>query len=208
MASGGMSGADPEVLAAIDRGNAVAFLDIGLGDGSNVAELGRIKLELFVRDVSGSFMDICSSQKLIANLRHFSSVRKLVKTFDSSAPPTGYKDTIFHRVIKDFMIQGGDFMNNDGTGKLSIYGPSFPDENFKHKHDKAGILSMANSGPNTNGCQFFITCAKADWLDGKHVVFGQVLDANSMLTVRKCEAVPVNGTTPRIPLRILQCGEL
>jgi peptidyl-prolyl isomerase H (cyclophilin H) len=70
------------------------------------------------------------------------------------------------------------------------------------------MLSMANSGPNTNGCQFFLTCAKADWLDRKHVVFGQVLDANSMLTLRKCEAVPVNGTTPRIPLKILQCGEL
>lgn len=70
------------------------------------------------------------------------------------------------------------------------------------------MLSMANSGPNTNGCQFFITCAKADWLDVKHVVFGQVLDGNSMLTVRKCEAVPVNGTQPRIPLKVIQCGEL
>lgn len=106
------------------------------------------------------------------------------------------------------MIQGGDFINNDGTGKLSIYGPSFGDENFSHKHDKPGMLSMANSGPNSNGCQFFITCAKADWLDDKHVVFGQVLDGSSMLTVRKCEAAPVNGTQPRIPLRIVQCGEL
>jgi peptidyl-prolyl isomerase H (cyclophilin H) len=122
--------------------------------------------------------------------------------------PTGYKDCVFHRVIKDFMVQGGDFINHDGSGKLSIYGPSFPDENFIHKHDKAGMLSMANSGPNSNGCQFFITCAKADWLDNKHVVFGQVLDGNSMLTVRKCEAVPANGTTPRIPLRVTQCGEL
>lgn len=94
------------------------------------------------------------------------------------------------------------------TNSFKQYGPSFQDENFVHKHEKAGMLSMANSGPNSNGCQFFITCAKADWLDGKHVVFGQVLDATSMLTVRKCEAVPVNGTTPRIPLRVLQCGEL
>jgi peptidyl-prolyl isomerase H (cyclophilin H) len=77
-----------------------------------------------------------------------------------------------------------------------------------HKHKQAGMLSMANSGPSSNGCQFFITCGKADWLDGKHVVFGKVLDVASMLTVRKCEAVPVNGTTPRIPLKILQCGEL
>ena len=67
---------------------------------------------------------------------------------------------------------------------------------------------MANSGPNDNGCQFFLTCAKADWLDGKHVVFGKVLDAPSMLTVRKCEAVPVHGDKPRLPLRIVQCGEL
>ena len=99
-------------------------------------------------------------------------------------------------------------MNGDGTGKLSIYGPTFPDENFIHKHTRPGMLSMANSGPNSNGCQFFISCAKADWLDNKHVVFGQVLDDASMLTVRKCEAVPVNGTAPRIPISIIQCGEL
>jgi peptidyl-prolyl isomerase H (cyclophilin H) len=110
--------------------------------------------------------------------------------------------------MKDFMVQGGDFLNHDGTGKLSIYGPSFADENFMHLHDKAGMLSMANSGANSNGCQFFITCSKAEWLDGKHVVFGKVLDGNSMLTVRKCEAVPVSGTQPRIPLRIIMCGEL
>jgi peptidyl-prolyl isomerase H (cyclophilin H) len=92
---------------------------------------------------------------------------------------------------------------------MSIYGAtSFPDENFLHKHDRPGLLSSANSGPNTNGCQFFITCGKADWLDGKHVVFGQVLDADSMLTVRKCEAAPVNGSEPRLPIRIVQCGEL
>ena len=95
-----------------------------------------------------------------------------------------------------------------GTGKLSIYGSSFPDENFIHKHNGPGLLSMANSGPNTNGCQFFITCAAAPHLDGKHTVFGRVLDDASMLTVRKCEAVPVNGSTPRLPLTITQCGEL
>ena len=106
------------------------------------------------------------------------------------------------------MIQGGDFINGNGSGKLSIYGPTFPDENFIHKHEKPGMLSMANSGKDTNGCQFFITCGKADWLDEKHVVFGQVLDAASMLTVRRCEAVPVNGTTPRLPLRVTECGEL
>ena len=111
------------------------------------------------------------------------------------------------------MIQGGDFLNHDGTGKTSIYngGTSFADENFIHTHDVPGMLSMANSGKDTNGCQFFITCKKCDWLDGKHVVFGKVLDDVSMLTVRKCEAVPVMGGgkgKPRIPLRIVQCGEL
>jgi peptidyl-prolyl isomerase H (cyclophilin H) len=128
-----------------------------------------------------------------------------------TSPPIGYFDSTFHRVLKDFMIQGGDFLNHDGTGKTSIYnGTSFADENFIHKHDQPGVLSMANSGKDTNGCQFFITCQKCDWLDGKHVVFGKVLDDSSMLTVRKCEAAPVIGGKgkPRIPLRIVQCGEL
>ncbi len=109
------------------------------------------------------------------------------------------------------MIQGGDFLNHDGSGKTSIYNSSpFADENFIHKHDQPGLLSMANSGPNTNGCQFFITCQKCNWLDGKHVVFGKVLDESSMLVVRKCEAVPVSGNKgrPRFLLKIVECGEL
>ena len=122
--------------------------------------------------------------------------------------PTGYKGATFHRVIKDFMIQGGDFVNGDGTGQNSIYGTTFKDENFLHRHDQPGMLSMANSGRDTNACQFFITLAKADWLNGVHVVFGKVLDAESMLTVRKCEAVPVSNQKPRIQLRITECGEL
>jgi len=93
---------------------------------------------------------------------------------------------------------------------MSIYGtPTFADETFVHKHDQPGMLSSANSGKkDDNGCQFFITCAKADWLDGKHVAFGKVLDGPSMLTVRKCEAAPVDGSKPRVPIRIVQCGEL
>lgn len=110
------------------------------------------------------------------------------------------------------MIQGGDFVNGDGTGKTCIYAENrgFADENLRLLHDQPGILSMANSGPDTNGCQFFITCKKAEWLDGKHVVFGKVLDSDSMLTVRRCEAVPVVGSAnkPRIALRIVQCGQL
>eukprot|EP00624_Nannochloropsis_granulata_P005551 evm.model.NODE_39549_length_7044_cov_17.387848.1 len=102
------------------------------------------------------------------------------------------------------MIQGGDFVKGDGTGLKSIYGDKFADEGFDLRHTGPGLLSMANSGPNSNGCQFFITCNKCEWLDGKHVVFGKVLDAASMLTVRKIE----NTDVKRLKVEVVECGEL
>jgi len=175
-------------LQPSDPNNPIVFFDLTIGGHF----IGRVKMELFA--------NICP--KTAENFRQFCTgeLRK-------NGIPQGYKNCAFHRVIKDFMIQSGDFLKGDGTGRVSIYGPTFDDENFQLKHTTAGLLSMANSGPNSNGCQFFITCGPCDWLDGKHVVFGQVLDG--MKCVKMIENVSVGANSrPTIPCVISECGQL
>ncbi|MFJ9037077.1 peptidylprolyl isomerase [Streptomyces sp. NPDC102406] len=120
----------------------------------------------------------------------------------------GYAGSSFHRVIPQFMLQGGDFTAGNGTGGKSIYGEKFADENFQLKHTKPGLLSMANAGPNTNGSQFFITTIVTDWLDGKHVVFGEVADESSMELVKKIEALGSRSGATSAKITIAESGQL
>ncbi|GBF92477.1 peptidyl-prolyl cis-trans isomerase [Raphidocelis subcapitata] len=169
--------------------NPIVFFDVSIG----TQPAGRIKMELWADiapKTAENFRQLCTGE------------------FRKNGLPVGYKGCPFHRVIKDFMIQGGDFVKGDGTGSLSIYGGRFADEAFTGKHTGAGLLSSANSGPNTNGCQFFVTCNKCDWLDGKHVVFGRVI-GDGMLVVRKIEAVATGpANRPKLPCTITECGEM
>ncbi len=169
--------------------NPSVFFDITIGG----KPAGRITFELFadvVPKTAENFRALCTGEKGMGK----------------SGKPLHYKGSGFHRIIQQFMCQGGDFTRGNGTGGESIYGEKFADENFQHKHTTPGLLSMANAGPGTNGSQFFITTVVTSWLDGKHVVFGKVTDGLKVITAM--EAVGSRSGTTSAEVVIADCGEV
>ena len=165
------------------KDSGLCYFDLAMGQ----QPLGRVVFQLFDQVVP----------KTCHNFRQFCA--------GGAHTGAGYKGSIFHRVINNFMIQGGDVTAGDGTGGFSIYGRTFEDENFNLKHDRPFLLSMANAGPNTNGSQFFVTTVPCPQLDGKHVVFGQVVQGQDL--VKQIEQVATGqNNRPQIDCRIVACG--
>ena len=169
--------------------NPIVFFDMTIGGEA----AGRISMELRA--------DVCPK-----TAENFRSLCTGEKGNGRSGIPLHFKNSAFHRVIPDFMCQGGDFTQGNGTGGESIYGSKFEDENFTLKHTGPGILSMANCGPNTNGSQFFLCTVKTQWLDGKHVVFGVVKDGLDV--VKRIEQVGSQGGSTSKPVVIADCGQI
>eukprot|EP00088_Acartia_fossae_P016053 TRINITY_DN18958_c0_g1_i2.p1 TRINITY_DN18958_c0_g1~~TRINITY_DN18958_c0_g1_i2.p1 ORF type:complete len:172 (-),score=16.18 TRINITY_DN18958_c0_g1_i2:103-618(-) len=164
------------------------FFDIAIGG----ADAGRIVMELFdsvVPKTAENFRVLCGGEPKVPVVGN----------------PPRYKGTKFHRIIPGFMCQGGDTTRGNGTGGQSIYGAKFPDENFQLKHTGEGILSMANAGRDTNGSQFFITTVATPHLDGRHVVFGKVVEG--MNVVKAMEKQGSGDGTPKTEVKIVECGE-
>lgn len=181
--------AEKAAKEALRAKNPKVFFDITIGGES----AGRIEMELYAHCVpktAENFRALCTGEKGVGN----------------KGKPLHYKGSAFHRVIPNFMCQGGDFTAGNGTGGESIYGEKFADENFEEKHTEAGILSMANSGANTNGSQFFLTTTATPHLDGKHVVFGKVVVG--MDVVKAIEDVGSGGGETSKPVVVEDCGEL
>lgn len=174
-----------------DHVNPRVFLDVQIG----MHKAGRIVIELFadiVPKTAENFRCLCTGERGVGRV---------------SGKALHFKNTIFHRVIKGFMMQGGDFANMNGTGGESVYGGKFEDENLDMRHTSAGLLSMANAGKNTNGSQFFITFKKAEHLDGKHVIFGKVVEGMKIVHEIEQQAT-TDADRPVEPVIIARCGEM
>ena len=191
----------------VNPSNPKVFFDMMIGS----AQIGRIIMELKA-DVARSAHIKSRGDLVMRHSTHWLICAQVApKTAENfralctGEKGFGYKGSSFHRVIPKFMCQGGDFTNHNGTGGKSIYGAKFADENFKLRHDGPGILSMANAGPGTNGSQFFLCTALTSWLDGKHVVFGQVVEGYGV--VKAIESVGSSSGKTAAKVVIADCGQ-